>query len=322
VTSSSSAAQAPAATSAPASATPPLHVVEVPSALRLRHHSGRAAVRACRPRHWVKNVLVVVAPASAGVLTRPSDVAAVLAALVAFCALSSATYLLNDVRDREQDRRHPRKRHRPVASGQLSPRRALQMAAGLVLLGLGVAATQRVALAVVGLAYLALTTGYSLWWRHIVVADVAVVAAGFVLRTVAGGVAVGVPLSTALLTVTSACALFLVVGKRLAELTARRPGPVTRATLHRYSPRLLRRLLLGSAAVAVVAYSEWALRRSGHGVWFELSVAPFLLWLGRYRRLVDVGLGEAPEDLILGDPGLIALAAVWLVLFTAGACLA
>ncbi|HXA54814.1 MAG TPA: decaprenyl-phosphate phosphoribosyltransferase, partial [Solirubrobacteraceae bacterium] len=173
-----------------------------------------ALVRACRPRQWVKNVLVLAAPAAAGILARPDVAGQVAAAFVCFCALSSATYLLNDVHDRDEDRHDPARRGRPIAAGELPVRVALAAALGLALAGIALAAAVRPALAAVGVGYLALTAAYTLWWRRVAVADIAAVAGGFVLRALAGAAATSVPLSRWFMLVTSFGALFLVAGKR------------------------------------------------------------------------------------------------------------
>jgi decaprenyl-phosphate phosphoribosyltransferase len=266
----------------------------------------------------VKNVLVAFAPAAAGVLTRPRIALDVALAFVAFCLLSSATYLVNDVRDRAEDRHHPRKRHRPVAAGELAPRGALRIAGLLALAGIGVCVVVSPALAAVGACYLTLTTTYSFCWRHVVIADIVAVAGGFLLRATAGGVAADVRLSRAFLVVTSACALFMVAGKRYAELGERAGAHVKRASLRRHSRVVLRWLLAGSAVIGLVAYVRWAFSRHELGPWFELSILPFALWLARYGTMLLRGGGEAPEELILRDPALLALAGVWGVLFIAG----
>jgi decaprenyl-phosphate phosphoribosyltransferase len=275
-------------------------------------------LRACRPRQWLKNAVVVIAPAAAGAMTRPGVARAVFGALVAFCLVSSATYLINDVRDREADRRHPRKRWRPVASGELSPRAALWAALGMALAGIALAAVVRPAVAIVVLGYGALTLGYTLWWRNVVVADIVAVAGGFVLRAIAGGVAADVSLSRSFLVVTSACALFLIVGKRYAEVL--RPGShaATRPTLEQYSRRGLRFLLAGSATIGCVAYARWSFARPELGPWLALSLIPFAAWLGRYATRVNRGAGEAPEEVVLRDPALLGLGLLWTILFTAG----
>jgi decaprenyl-phosphate phosphoribosyltransferase len=272
---------------------------------------GRIVLRACRPRQWLKNVLVALAPAAGGVLTRPVVLSHVAAAFVCFCLISSATYLVNDVRDRHQDRLHPRKRHRPVAAGELRPRGALRLAALFAAAGLGLALLVRPLLALVCLSYLAVTTGYSIWWRRLVVADVVAVAAGFVIRTAGGATAGGVGLSRSFLIVVSGCALFIVAGKRYAELGARRPS---RRALSRYSRRGLRLLLTAAAGLACAAYAWWAFARAPR----MLSLVPFVLWLARYRGLLQVGAGEAPEELVTGDSGLLALGLLWAALFAGG----
>lgn len=276
-----------------------------------RRPPGQVILEACRPRQWLKNALVALAPAAGGALTRPLVLLHVLAAFVVFCLLSSATYLLNDVRDRHQDRLHPRKRHRPVASGELRPRGALRLAALMAVSGLGLALMVRPLLVLVGVSYLALTTSYSTIWRRVVLADIAVVAAGFVLRAVGGAAAGGVGLSRSFLIVVSGCALFIVAGKRYAELGAPHPS---RATLERYSRSGLRLLLTGAAALACAAYTWWAVARAPR----MLSLVPFVLWLARYRGLLQTGAGEAPEELITRDRGLLALGLLWALLFAGG----
>ena len=283
-------------------------------------HPGilRVLLRACRPRQWSKNLLLLAAPAAAGVIAVPLVGRNVAAAIIAFCLLSSATYLLNDVRDRHQDRLHPRKRDRPVAAGQLSPRAALALAAGLGICGLVLAAAVRLELAAVGGAYLTLTASYSLWWRRVILLDIAAVAGCFVVRAVAGGVAADVPLSRWFLVVTSCCAVFVVAGKRHAELVDSARPTLTRVALRGYSSSVLRAVLAAAAGGALVAYAIWAFRRPEHGPWYELSLVPFVIWLGRYGMLLRRGHGEAPEELILHDWTLLLLSLAWTVLFLCG----
>jgi decaprenyl-phosphate phosphoribosyltransferase len=242
----------------------------------------------------------------------------VAVALLALCLLSSATYLLNDVRDREQDRLHPRKRARPIAAGEISARAAVRAAALLALLGLAAAFTVNLKLGALGVGYLALTATYSLWWRNVVGLDILVIAAGFVLRALAGGIAANVYLSRWFVLVTAGCAIFLVAAKRYSELCAQQVGVPARATLARYSGAKLRLTLGGAAAVAGIAYISWALTRTSHVVWYALSVAPFLLWLARYSILVGDGAGDAPEELVLRDGVLLALSGAWIALFLGG----
>lgn len=268
-------------------------------------------LRACRPRQWLKNVLVAIAPAAAGVLMQPLVLLHMAGAFICFCLLSSATYLVNDVRDRHQDRLHPRKRHRPVAAGELRPRGALRLAGLFVTCGLALAFLIHPLLALVGISYIAVTTSYSMWWRRLVVADIFAVATGFVIRTAGGATAAGVGLSRSFLLVVSGCALFIVAGKRYAELGAPHPS---RASLRHYSRRGLRPLLTATAALACAAYAWWALPQAPR----VLSLVPFVLWLARYRGLLRVGAGEAPEELVTSDLGLLALGLLWATLFVGG----
>jgi decaprenyl-phosphate phosphoribosyltransferase len=279
-----------------------------------------ALIRACRPRQWVKNVLVVAAPGAAGILTHPEVAGQVAGAFVAFCALSSATYLFNDVHDRAEDRGHPRRRGRPVASGELPIGVAVGAAIALALAGLGLAAAVRPGVALVGLAYLLLTGSYTLWLRGIEVADIAAIAGGFVLRALAGGVATAVPVSRWFMLVTSFGALFLVAGKRYAELRESGQGVPVRASLRGYSVEYLRFVLGLAATVTTTAYCLWAFQRShsAHLSWYELTVVPFVLWLLRYALLLDRGRGETPEDLVLRDGFLLAMSAAWIAVFVCG----
>jgi decaprenyl-phosphate phosphoribosyltransferase len=275
-------------------------------------------LRAARPRQWAKNLLVLAAPAAAGVIGHPTVAAQVAGAFAVLCLVSSATYLVNDVRDREQDRLHPTKRFRPIAAGQLSVRTALFAAAVLAIVGIGAAFAIAPALGLVACGYLLLTASYSIWWRRVVVADMLAIAGGFVLRAIAGGAATDVYLSRWFVIVTASCAVFLVAAKRYAELRDHGAGGPMRATLRRYSAGSLRLTLVAAAAVGGVAYVSWAVTRPAHVVWYALSVAPFLLWLARYASLVGAGAGQAPEELILRDRVLLALGVAWAFLFLGG----
>ena len=286
-------------------------------------HAGRgfsagALLRACRPRQWAKNVLVLAAPAAAGLLDRPGIAARALGAFVVMCLVSSATYLINDVRDREQDRMHPRKRLRPIAAGEITPRAAVRIAAALALAGLALAAAIAPSLAGVALLYMLITSSYSVWWRHVVVLDIVMIAAGFVLRAIAGGAATDIYLSRWFVLVTAFCAIFLVAAKRLAELRDHSGVGPARATLSSYSLGSLRLTLATSASAAGVAYVSWAVTRPAHLAWYVLSALPFIAWLGRYSVLIAAGAGQAPEELILRDRILLALSAAWALLFLVG----
>ena len=145
-----------------------------------------------------------------------------------------------------------------------------------------------------------------------------VIAAGFVLRAVSGGVATDIYLSRWFVIVTACCAVFLVAAKRYAELRARGDSTPARATLRSYRSWQLRFTLIAAASVAVVAYASWAFTRPNHLLWYGLSIVPLALWLVRYSALIGGGGGQAPEDLILGDRALVVLGVVWGALFIGG----
>jgi decaprenyl-phosphate phosphoribosyltransferase len=277
-------------------------------------NSALALLRACRPRQWAKNVLVVAAPAAAGMIFHPKIAAEVVGAFAVMSMVSSSTYLVNDVRDVEKDRRHPRKRFRPIAAGEVQVRSALLLAAALAAFGVLAGALIAPALGAVAFAYLVLTAAYTLWLKHVAVVDIAVIAAGFVLRALAGGAATGLPLSKWFVLVTGFGAIFLVVGKRFAELTRDNEGAAVRATLGVYTPQGLWAALAASALLTFSSYFGWAATRPDHTALFVVSTIPLGFWLGRYTKLVHHGHGEAPEDVVLGDRALILLGATWAVL--------
>ncbi|HEX3518027.1 MAG TPA: decaprenyl-phosphate phosphoribosyltransferase [Solirubrobacteraceae bacterium] len=280
--------------------------------------SARVLLRACRPRQWSKNLLVLAAPAAAGRIDRPLVAAQVAGAFVVLCLLSSATYLVNDVRDREQDRLHPRKRTRPVAAGEIAPAVALRWALVLALVGIGAASAIRPDLGLVAVGYLLLTASYSLLLRSVFILDMLAIAAGFVLRAFAGGVASDIYLSRWFVIVTACCAVYLVAAKRYAELREHAGSAPIRATLRRYSLHGLRVVLLLTALAGSAAYIAWAFTRPAHLVLYGLSIVPFMLWLGRYAALIAAGAGQAPEELILRDRTLLGLSVVWSLLFLGG----
>ncbi|MBV8160851.1 MAG: decaprenyl-phosphate phosphoribosyltransferase [Acidimicrobiia bacterium] len=277
--------------------------------------------RSLRPKQWVKNVLVFAAPGAAGVLFHPAVLGQTLLAFVAFCLAASGMYLFNDTCDAEADRSHPVKGSRPVASGAVSERTALVMSAVLVAMGLGVAAGDGWRLAALLAGYVALSGSYTVRLKHVAVVDIAVVASGFIIRAVAGGLATNVPISQWFLIVASFGSLFVVAGKRHGEhLDLGDDRAVARPALGVYSVSFLRYLWMLASAVTITAYCLWAFdqSRAGHGFpWYELSIVPFVIGILRYALLLDCGLGAAPEDVILGDRTLQVVGVVWVGVFAA-----
>ncbi len=271
-------------------------------------------LRTMRPRQWTKNLLVLAAPLASGTVLEPSVLGPTLLALALFCAAASGVYLLNDVRDVEEDRRHPRKRTRPVAAGVVPV--PVAVAAGALLLTGAVACAAvlaRPALTAVIACYVAISLAYSWALKDQPVIDLAAVASGFVLRGVAGGAAAGIPLSQWFILVAAFGALFMVAGKRYAELVALGEHSQTRRSLSEYSASYLRFVWSLSAGVASTAYCLWAFEmRTGDGVpWTTISIAPFVLALLRYAVDVDRGLAGEPEEIVLRDRVLLLLGLLW-----------
>ena len=278
-------------------------------------------VQGMRPRQWLKNVLVLAAPVAAGAIVRPDVLWPTLVAFALFCLVSGGVYLINDVRDVEADRLHPRKRHRPVASGALPVPVAVAVGV-LLLVGSLVAAAMltRPALAGVLGSYVAISLCYSFFLKDQPVIDLAVVASGFLLRGVAGGAAAGIALSQWFLLVAAFGALFMVAGKRYAELVALGDAAGTRKSLGAYSASYLRFVWSLSAGVACTVYCLWAFElRPDSGVpWSTISIAPFLLGLLRYAVDVDRGTAGTPEDIVMRDHVLLGIGVVWALTFGLG----
>jgi decaprenyl-phosphate phosphoribosyltransferase len=310
-------ATAPAAVApaAPAPAGPP---PSPPLAPRLPGWRGTFAwgvVRAVRPRQWAKNVLVLAAPAAAGEIFHLDVLGPTAVAFLLFCVAASGVYLVNDTIDVEEDRRHPRKRFRPIAAGIVPKSLAISMAVVFFTVALVAAVLlTRPALAWVLGSYVVIQLGYCVFLKNQPVIDLAVVASGFLLRGIAGGVAAGLELSQWFLLVAAFGSLFMVAGKRYSELVLVGDAAATRKTLQEYSASYLRFVWSLSAAVALTAYSLWAFEMGETQTgapWALISIAPFVLAILLYARDVDKGEAGAPEEIVLGDRVLLTLGVVW-----------
>jgi decaprenyl-phosphate phosphoribosyltransferase len=281
----------------------------------------RALLVTARPRQWAKNVLVFGAPVTGGVLLEPVALVQTLLAFLALCLVSSGMYYVNDIVDQEADRAHPRKRHRPIAAGRLPVGLAAVVALLLLAAGLIVAfLAAGVKLSAVVFTYAALAAAYTFVLRGVVLLDIAAVAGCFVLRAVAGGVAVGVPLSSWFLIVACFGALFIAAGKRRSEHISLGPQRGEhRRTLDEYSDQSLRYLLSSSSTVTIAAYCLWAFEgTAGRNPPSGLSIVPFVLGIYRYGILVEAGQGGTPEELILNDRWLQVFGILWVLLVGAG----
>ena len=241
-------------------------------------------------------------------------------ALVAFCLISSAIYLLNDSLDVNADRAHPIKRNRPIAAGLVSVASALTTAALVAVVSLSMAAAVSVPLASLVLAYALIQVGYCIQFKRVILLDLFSITSGFLLRAVAGGVAADLPLSPWFLLTVGLLALFLAIEKRKAELrVVQDQGVITRAVLARYSLPLLLRLESLVSTSAFMSYSLWAAGPALNGAstsWMLLTVPFVLVGIFRYQLLSDPQeaerrrlsnpdrTSEKPEELLLGDRGI------------------
>lgn len=285
-------------------------------------------IKALRPRQWIKNVLVVAAPLA----TLGGDVHydygdlffKVGVAFVAFSLAASSIYLVNDARDVEADRQHPTKRFRPIAAGVVSPTLAYALAIALAVTTLVISAAIAPSLAFVIGVYLAIQLGYCFGLKHQAVLDICIVSSAYLMRAIAGGAATGIPLSQWFLLVMAFASLFMVAGKRYAELQlAERTGAKIRKSLESYTDTYLRFVWTMSATAVVVCYGLWAFERDGHsGSWFAVSMVPITIAVLRYAVDVDGGVAGEPEDIVLQDRVLQVLGVAWIAIICAAIVLA
>ena len=281
--------------------------------------------KALRPFQWIKNTLVFLPLLFAvRVVWSPQDLAPLPDLLVnlglaflGFCAVSSAVYLVNDVSDRDADRNHPIKRSRPVASGAVSVPVAIAIA--VLLAGSGLAALAAINLVVlwVALAYLGINLAYSLGAKHVALVDVFLVSAGYVIRVVAGAVAIGALPSPWLYATTAAGALFIVLGRRYAEVRlAGGEAPAQRPVLALYSGPLIGQLLTISATAAWLSYTLYTVEAANLPANNTMLLTVPLVTLGLFRYLYLLNTdahAETPERLISRDPPMVFAISSWMV---------
>lgn len=290
-----------------------------------RSAGGWSLLRLSRPQQWHKSAMLFAAPAAAGVIDQQHALLRAAIAAVAFTLLSIAVYALNDVRDAPDDRRHPRKQYRPVASGLLSPTVAVIWAVATAVAGLAVITPMGVPTLGLGVAYLLTQLLYVFGLKHIAVVDVVAVALGFVLRAAAGATATAVPVSNWFLLVSLFGALFLVAGKRRAERGSTTADARSRPVLAAYTSAWLDQLTTVALLGTSLSYGLWAFQYLGDDVFRQLltvSFLPFLTGLLRYGFLVSTGRGELPEHELFRDRVLLIAGLFWAALVGAGLYLA
>jgi len=272
-----------------------------------------------RPGQWPKNLLLFAGLGFGQKLFSPVEIERAAAAFVVFCALSGTVYLINDVVDRESDRRHPLKARRPIASGALSPAVAVAAAVAIAAAALAVAFWLGTPFGLVAVAYVALLALYSFRLKHVVIMDVLTISIGFVLRAVAGAVVVAVPISHWLLVCTVLLALFLALAKRRHELVLLADGAAEhRPILGEYSPYLLDQMIGVVTASTLIAYIFYTFSpetvQKFHTEMLGLTI-PFPLYgIFRYLYLVHQREGGgSPSQMLLNDRPLLTCVALWVL---------
>ena len=270
-----------------------------------------------RPEQWTKNLFVFAALVFAERLSDTHAVVTAGAAFLVFCALSATVYLINDVLDREQDRRHPLKARRPIASGAFSPTFALAAAAVLGAAAMIAAFALGLPFFQLAAAYVVLLIAYSAFLKHLVIIDVLTIAAGFTLRAAAGAAAIAVPISHWLLVCTTLLALFIALSKRRHELTLLTEQAIDhRPILGDYTPYLLDQMISVVTASTLIAYAFYTISpetTAKFGTDLLSLTIPFPLYgIFRYLYLVHRrDKGGSPAELVVNDRPLLVCVALW-----------
>ena len=272
-------------------------------------------LKTMRPKQWPKNVFIFTALVFVEKLFTPSPLLKTIAAFILFCLTSSAVYLINDVADIEKDRQHPTKRLRPLPSGQLKPSVAIAAGVLIPLVTLPLSFLLDFYFGLVALAYLLTMIVYSFILKNIMILDVLTIAAGFVLRAVAGAVVISVPISPWLYVCTTLLALFIAISRRRHELVLLAENANEhRASLNEYSLPLLDQMIAVVTSAAIIAYSLYTFSAPNlppnHAMMLTI---PFVLYgLFRYLYLIHVeNKGGTPEEIFLSDLPLIIDLGLW-----------
>src|SRR5919199_499740 len=274
-------------------------------------------LRLARPKQWTKNGFVLAGVVFAHEALLASSVISALLAFVAFCALSGGVYAANDVLDVEEDRKHPLKRLRPVASGAISPRSAIVFAAALAVAGLALGFTVNPGVGLAGVAYLTLQVVYTTVLKHTAILDVMSISAGFVIRALAGVAAVGSPISAWLIVCTALLTLFLGFSKRRHEIASLGDGAVShRKNLRDYSVPLLDEMMNIMISATIIAYVLYTFFEYEN--YYMMGSIPFVVYgVFRYMLLVHRNGGGNPDTLLLSDRPLQVALLLWILVVMA-----
>jgi len=274
-------------------------------------------LQALRAQQWIKNLFIFAPLLFSQNLTNMPLLLVSVRAFAAFCLVSSAQYIFNDIRDLEEDRAHPVKSRRPLASGRMKVGTAAALLIGLGLGGLLIAATVNLPFLLIAAGYFLLQALYTVWLKHVVILDVFIIAAGFLIRVVAGGLAIGVEVSSWLLICTILLSLFLALGKRRYELTLLQEGAMNhRPILKEYNPYLLDQMISVVTASTFVAYCLYTISAETvekFGTENLIFTVPFVLYgIFRYLYLIHQKAGGGtPEALVVGDKPLLFDIFLW-----------
>lgn len=287
-------------------------------------------IKLARPIHWVKNLAIFAALIFSGLVFEKGLFITVFEAFLAFNLVSSASYVFNDILDKDRDKQHPIKKGRPIAAGRISPSFAVSYSAGLAVFGLVIGLTVASFFALLLLLYLFIQFTYSLFLKHIAVVDIIIIASGFVIRVYSGAYIINAHLSVWFLLCVISTSLFLASGKRRAEFGSQGGGGETRKSLSKYTKDALNSYVTMFGNSAWLSWALFAFFESPHAsqpLWLFLSeiskattinkllmvtIPVVIFGIMRYEALIFQDKTEAPEKVLLTDPGLVFSGAMWL----------
>lgn len=275
-----------------------------------------------RPKQWLKNSLLLAAPAAAGKITEIHYLSLAVLATITFSLGASGLYMINDAKDVESDRRHPTKKNRPIAAGAIAPKTAIFVGTAIIFISLAISLAINGPFFLAILTYIVITISYTYWLKNEPVLDISIVSFGFLLRAIAGGLATNLPLSVWFLTVAAFGSLFMVSGKRYAEVKTMGDDAIDhKKVLGEYSSEYLNYVRSMASAVAIAGYGLWTFEgfasRPGQ-IFVQLSGIPFVIAILIYALEADRGLAGSPEEVILGDRRLQIFGAIWALLVAIG----
>jgi decaprenyl-phosphate phosphoribosyltransferase len=269
-----------------------------------------------RPKQWIKNLLVLAVPLSAGKINQIEILLNSVLAIVVFCAISSSIYILNDINDIDFDRKHPLKSKRPIANGKIKKEQALLLFVFISGFGFSLSLIFSRELFYIIILYFMLQLSYIYKFKNMLLLDIFIISCGFVIRAIAGGYISNIFISQWFLSVTFSLALLVISGKRYSELM----NPLnsgTRKVLNDYSPEMLKTIWLMALNCSVIFYTLWAIELNNevNDYLALVSVLPFIAILLIFTRYLEKNNLEAPEEIFLRNKGVLFSGFMWLAVF-------